>query len=106
VTSYLTEGAVTNFWITASAEGYKDVTLYYTVRLINLSITSNYLLNTITNIGDDISISGTVTGTLGAKVIEAYVNGVVVADAEVSNVTGNWNLSIPTVGMSHGSCTI
>lgn len=106
VTNYLTEGAVTNFWITASAEGQKEVTVYYTVRLINLSITSNYALNTITNIGEDVIISGTITGTMGTKVIEAYVNGIIVADDEVGSTTGNWQLAIPTSEMSHGSCSV
>lgn len=109
VTDYLSEGNVTKFWIVATAEtdkGTQTISRYFTVRLVNLSITSNFAINTVTKVGDKISIPGTVTGNRGLKVVRAYLNGVEANSVEVTEATSNVNLVIDTKGLSHGTHNI
>jgi len=62
VTSYLNEGEIHKFWIKVYSGEYISEVLYYTARLINISITSNFNLNTVTKVGNTINIPGTITG--------------------------------------------
>lgn len=106
VTEYLTEGEITNFWLVATAEtskGTETRTIYYTVRLVNLSITSSYMLNTVTTVGNRVSIPFTVTGILGLKTVRAYLDGVEAASVEVTGVTSSQSINIDTTGLSHGT---
>lgn len=106
VTEYLTEGEITKFWLVATAEtskGTETKTIYYTVRLVNLSITSNYQLNTVTKIGNNVSIPFTITGILGLKTVRAYLDGVESSSVEINGVTSSQSININTTGLTHGS---
>lgn len=106
VTEYLTEGEITKFWLVATAEtskGTETRTIYYTVRLVNLSITSNYQLNTVTKVGDNVSIPFTITGILGLKTVRAYLDGVESSSVEINGTTSSQSITINTQGLTHGS---
>lgn len=109
VTKYLSEGVLSNFYVKITAntnKGEQSSTLFYTVRLVNLSITSNFAINTITKAGENINIPGSVTGIQGLKTVRAYLNGTEAATVEVQGVTSNVNLSVSTSGLNHGTHNI
>lgn len=109
VTKYLSEGVLSNFYVkitTNTNKGEQSSTLFYTVRLVNLSITSNFAINTVTKAGNVINIPGSVTGIQGLKTVRAYLDGIEVNTVEVQGVTSNVNLSINTEGLNHGTHNI
>lgn len=106
VTSYLSEGMLQNFYVRVVAntnKGEESYTLWYTARLVNISITGNYAINTVTKKGNKINFPGTITGINGLKTVRAYLNGLEVNSVEVSGVTSNINLTVDTNSLSHGT---
>lgn len=109
VTEYLTDGTVTKFWLVASAEtdkGIQTVSKYFTVRLVNISITSTHPVDVVTKSGDIIQIPFTITGVNDTKVVRAYLNGVEAANVEVSTASSSQSISVRTTGLSHGTHNI
>ena len=109
VTEYLEEGKLIPFWITITAEtdkGTQSKTLYYTVRLVNLSLSSDYDISTVTTVGDNIHIPYTVQGISDVKTIKAYLNGVAVASNTSSSAADVQSFDISTKGLSHGTHNI
>lgn len=109
VTEYLEEGKLVQFWVTATAEtdkGTQTKTLYYTVRLVNLSLSSDYDISTVTTVGDNIHIPYTVQGISDVKTIKAYLDGVEVASNTSSSAADVQSFDISTTGLSHGTHNI
>ena len=106
VTSYLEEGTLQNFYIKVVAntnKGEESYSLWYTARLVNISITGSFAINTVTKKGDKINFPGTITGINGIKTVRAYLNGVEANSVVVSGVTSNVNLTVDTSELSHGT---
>ena len=106
ISSYLEEGTLKNFYIKVVSntnKGEESYTLWYTTRLVNISITGNFAINTVTKKGNNINFPGTITGINGLKTVRAYLNGVEVNSVVVSGVTSNVNLLVNTSNLSHGT---
>lgn len=106
ISSYLEEGTLKNFYIKVVSntnKGEESYTLWYTARLVNISITGNFAINTVTKKGNNINFPGTITGINGLKTVRAYLNGVEVNSVVVSGVTSNVNLLVNTSNLSHGT---
>ena len=89
-----------------TSKGEQTTELFYTAKLINLAITSDYQLNTVTKIGNDVTIPFTITGILGLKTLRAYLDGAEVAAQEIQGQSSSSSIKVPTAGLSHGTHNI
>lgn len=106
VTSYLEEGVLKNFYIKIVAntnKGEQSYMLWYTARLVNISITGSFAIDTVTKKGDKINFPGTITGVNDAKTVRAYLNGVEVNSVYVGGPSSSINLVVDTSELSHGT---
>ena len=79
VTEYLNEEKVNYFWLKATAEtdkGTETKTIYYKVSVVNLSISCEYNVKTVTTVGNIISIPVSIVGPNKTITLRAYLDGV------------------------------
>lgn len=89
-----------------TSKGEETAELFYTAKLINLAITSDFKLNTITKVGNNVVVPFTITGILGLKTLRAYLDGEEAATQEITGTSSSSSIQIPTTGLEHGTHNI
>lgn len=80
-------------------------TIVWSVLVVNLVLTSNYDISTITQKGASIFVPFTLTGS-GNKNIKCIVNGVLFENRNITSSTATGSFTIPTNSFNHGNVRV
>lgn len=109
VTEYLNEEKVNYFWLKATAEtdkGTETKTIYYKVSVVNLSISCEYNVKTVTTVGNIISIPVSIVGPNKTITLRAYLDGVEAQQVVTKGPSVTSTININTSALEHGTHNI